>query len=73
MGAKIKGAGSHMLEIEGVEELHGAEHTVIPDRIEAGTFMAAAAITGGDIEINGARAEHLCARPRQARRSGRHR
>jgi UDP-N-acetylglucosamine 1-carboxyvinyltransferase len=59
MGAKIKGGGSHIIEIEGVEELHGAEHTVIPDRIEAGTFMAAAAITGGDIEIKGARAEHL--------------
>jgi UDP-N-acetylglucosamine 1-carboxyvinyltransferase len=61
MGAKIKGAGSHMLEVEGVPELHGAEHTIIPDRIEAGTFMTAAAITGGDIEILGARAEHLCA------------
>jgi UDP-N-acetylglucosamine 1-carboxyvinyltransferase len=61
MGAKIKGIGSHMIEIEGVQELHGAEHTVIPDRIEAGTFMAAAAITGGDIEITGARAEHLSA------------
>ena len=48
-------------EIEGVTELHGAEHTIIPDRIEAGTFMAAAAITGGDIEIQGARAEHLSA------------
>jgi UDP-N-acetylglucosamine 1-carboxyvinyltransferase len=61
MGAKIKGAGSHILEIEGVEALNGADHKVIPDRIEAGTFMAAAAITGGDIEIKGARAEHLCA------------
>ena len=61
MGAKIKGAGSHIIEIEGVEELHGADHTVIPDRIEAGTFMTAAAITKGDIEIKGARAEHLCA------------
>jgi UDP-N-acetylglucosamine 1-carboxyvinyltransferase len=59
MGAKIKGAGTHIIEIEGVEQLHGAEHTVIPDRIEAGTFMTAAAITGGDIEIKGARAEHL--------------
>ena len=59
MGAKIKGGGSHIIEIEGVEQLHGAEHTVIPDRIEAGTFMTAAAITGGDIEIKGARAEHL--------------
>ena len=61
MGAHIKGAGSHMLEIEGVSELRGADHAVIPDRIEAGTFMAAAAITGGDIEIKGGRAEHLCA------------
>ena len=59
MGAKIKGGGSHIIEIEGVEQLHGADHTVIPDRIEAGTFMTAAAITGGDIEIKGARAEHL--------------
>ena len=58
-GAKIKGGGSHIIEIEGVEQLHGADHTVIPDRIEAGTFMAAAAITGGDLEIKGARAEHL--------------
>jgi UDP-N-acetylglucosamine 1-carboxyvinyltransferase len=61
MGARVKGAGSHMIEIEGVNELRGADHVVIPDRIEAGTFMAAAAITGGDIEIKGARAEHLCA------------
>ncbi|NQU10152.1 UDP-N-acetylglucosamine 1-carboxyvinyltransferase, partial [bacterium] len=59
MGAKIKGAGRHVIEIEGVETLHGAEHTVIPDRIEAGTFMAAAAITNGDLEITGARADHL--------------
>ena len=61
MGARIKGIGSHMLEIEGVQELHGAEHRIISDRIEAGTFMTAAAITGGDIEIQGARAEHLSA------------
>jgi UDP-N-acetylglucosamine 1-carboxyvinyltransferase len=61
MGAKIKGAGSHIIEVEGVKQLHGAEHTVISDRIEAGTFMVAAAITGGDIEIKGAHAEHLCA------------
>ena len=61
MGAKIKGAGSHILIVEGVDQLHGAEHTVIPDRIEAGTFMAAAAVAGGDIEIKGARAEHLSA------------
>jgi UDP-N-acetylglucosamine 1-carboxyvinyltransferase len=61
MGAKIKGAGSHIIEVEGVRQLHGAEYTVISDRIEAGTFMVAAAITGGDIEIKGAHAEHLCA------------
>lgn len=59
MGAKIKGAGSPTIEVEGVEELHGAEHTVIPDRIEAGTFMVAAAITEGDVEIHGACAAHL--------------
>ncbi len=59
MGAKIRGAGSHILEIEGVAELHGTEHTVIPDRIEAGTFMTAAAITGGDVEVKGARPQHL--------------
>ncbi|MCX7916270.1 MAG: UDP-N-acetylglucosamine 1-carboxyvinyltransferase, partial [Verrucomicrobiae bacterium] len=59
MGARIKGAGSPTIEVEGVEELHGAEHTVIPDRIEAGTFMVAAAITGGDIEIVGACPNHL--------------
>jgi len=59
MGARIRGAGSPTLEIEGVPALHGADHAVIPDRIEAGTFMVAAAITGGDIEIKGACASHL--------------
>jgi len=59
LGARIKGVGSPTLEIEGVAELHGADHTVIPDRIEAGTFMVAAALTGGDIEIKGACAAHL--------------
>lgn len=61
MGAKIKGAGSHIIEVEGVEALNGAEHTVIPDRIEAGTFMAAAAITKGDVEVKGARYDHMFA------------
>jgi len=61
MGAKIQGAGSPTIEVEGVSELHGADHTVIPDRIEAGTFMVAAAITGGDVEIKGACASHLSA------------
>ncbi len=61
MGAKITGAGSPTIEVEGVEELHGADHAVIPDRIEAGTFMVAAAVTGGDVEIKGACAAHLSA------------
>src|SRR5271167_1236442 len=51
MGALIEGAGTHVIEIEGVERLHGAEHTVIPDRIEAGSLMVAAVITGGDLVI----------------------
>ena len=59
MGAQISGAGSHVIEIQGVDRLHGAEHEIIPDRIEAGSMMVAAAITGGDIEISNAPAEHL--------------
>ncbi|MBM3861586.1 MAG: UDP-N-acetylglucosamine 1-carboxyvinyltransferase [Verrucomicrobia bacterium] len=59
MGAKITGAGGPTIEVQGVEELHGADHAVIPDRIEAGTFMVAAAVTGGDVEIKGACAPHL--------------
>ena len=47
MGAKVRGAGTGVIRIEGVDALDGAEHTVIPDRIEAGTFMVAAAITEG--------------------------
>ena len=53
MGASIAGAGSDTIVIEGVEELGGTAHTVIPDRVEAGTFMVAAAVTEGDIEIEG--------------------
>src|ERR1700731_3605746 len=59
MGAQIEGAGTHVIEIEGVERLHGAEHCVIPDRIEAGSLMVAAVITGGDLEIKGAPAGQL--------------
>ncbi|MDO9288860.1 MAG: UDP-N-acetylglucosamine 1-carboxyvinyltransferase [Thermodesulfovibrionales bacterium] len=59
MGAKIEGAGESVIEIEGVEELKPVNHTVIPDRIEAGTFMAIAGITGGDITIRGCMLEHL--------------
>jgi UDP-N-acetylglucosamine 1-carboxyvinyltransferase len=59
MGAKISGAGQSVIEIEGVEELVPFEHDIIPDRVECGTFMAAAAITGGNIIINGINTEHL--------------
>jgi UDP-N-acetylglucosamine 1-carboxyvinyltransferase len=59
MGAQISGAGTHVIEIEGVDRLHGADHETIPDRIEAGSMMIAAAITGGDIEVANAPAAHL--------------
>lgn len=61
MGAKIKGIGSPHLEIKGVKRLKPVEYTVIPDRIEAGTFMAAAAITKGELTIRNCRIEHLMA------------
>ncbi|MDD5449958.1 MAG: UDP-N-acetylglucosamine 1-carboxyvinyltransferase [Candidatus Omnitrophica bacterium] len=61
MGAKIKGHGTPRIEITGVKKLGGAEHTVIADRIETGTYMIAAAITDGDITIKGSRLEHLTA------------
>ena len=59
MGAKIKGVATHRLEIEGVKKLKGATHTIIPDRIEAGTFMLAAGITRGKIVLENVKAEHL--------------
>src|SRR6266403_1107653 len=59
MGAEICGDGTSTLRIHGVEELHGTEHTVIPDRIEAGTFLVAGAITGGDLTITNCALEHL--------------
>ncbi|HEY6269969.1 MAG TPA: UDP-N-acetylglucosamine 1-carboxyvinyltransferase [Candidatus Acidoferrum sp.] len=59
MGAQICGDGTSTLRIRGVEELHGTEHTVIPDRIEAGTFLVAGAITGGDLTITHCAPEHL--------------
>ncbi|MEH7505340.1 UDP-N-acetylglucosamine 1-carboxyvinyltransferase [Neobacillus drentensis] len=59
MGAKVRGAGTGTLRIEGVDVLFGADHHIIPDRIEAGTFMVAAAITGGDVLVKGAVPEHL--------------
>jgi len=59
MGARIKGHGTPRVIVEGVKRLHGAEHSVIPDRVEAGTYMLAAAITKGDITLKNARLEHL--------------
>ncbi|MHA6298538.1 UDP-N-acetylglucosamine 1-carboxyvinyltransferase [Devosia sp. CAU 1758] len=59
MGARISGIGTRTLTIEGVEKLHGATVEVIPDRIETGTFAMAAAMTGGDVLLKGARPEHL--------------
>lgn len=59
MGARINGAGQNVIEIEGVDELRPAAHEVIPDRIEAGTFIAAAAITGGEVTVKGMQAAHL--------------
>ncbi len=59
MGAKIKGAGTSRIEIEGVQELNGVEYTVMPDRIEAGTFMIGAAMNQGEILIEGMNPEHV--------------
>jgi UDP-N-acetylglucosamine 1-carboxyvinyltransferase len=61
MGARIEGAGTRRLIIEGVKELHGAEHDIIPDRIEAGTFLIAGAIAGKGVTINRAEPKHLTA------------
>jgi UDP-N-acetylglucosamine 1-carboxyvinyltransferase len=70
MGAKVSGAGEDVIRIEGVPALHGVDFTVIPDRIEAGTFMMAAAMTGGDVYVGGARAEHLHALVLKLREAG---
>ena len=59
MGARITGAGTPRIVVEGVEKLHGARHTVLPDRIEAGTYAMAVAMTGGDVQLSGARPELL--------------
>jgi UDP-N-acetylglucosamine 1-carboxyvinyltransferase len=59
MGARVNGAGTETIQIEGVEALGSAEHTIIPDRIETGTFIVAAALTGGQLEIKDCRPEHL--------------
>ncbi|MGB9859425.1 MAG: UDP-N-acetylglucosamine 1-carboxyvinyltransferase, partial [Moorellaceae bacterium] len=61
LGARVRGAGQDIIYIEGVRELRGAAHRVIPDRIEAGTYLAAVAGTKGEIFLRGARAEHMAA------------
>ena len=70
MGAMIEGAGSPAIRIRGVSTLGGAEHTIIADRIEAGTFLAAAAITGGDVTLTGCVPDHLSALLLKLRQAG---
>lgn len=70
MGARIAGAGTSRIEIEGVDELHPGEHRIIPDRIEAGTFLVAAAITQGDVVLEGCEPRHLEAVIEKLREAG---
>jgi UDP-N-acetylglucosamine 1-carboxyvinyltransferase len=70
MGARIQGAGSHTLEIEGVDALHGTSQRIIPDRIEGGTFAIAAAITGGDVRVCGVEPQHLYSLVSKLRETG---
>lgn len=69
-GARIAGAGSDLITIEGVKALRGADHEVIPDRIEAGTYLAAGAITGGDVSVEDCRPQHLEAVTAKLREAG---
>jgi len=70
MGARISGIGTDKLVVEGVERLHGASHTIIPDRIETGSYACAAAISGGSVFLRDARLEHLGATVRTLRDAG---
>jgi len=70
MGARINGAGTPTMEIDGVEALGGAQHTIIPDRIETGTFIVAAAITGGELEVKGCNPDHIRAVIKELRAAG---
>jgi len=70
MGARVRGAGTDTITIEGVEQLGAAEHTIIPDRIETGTFLVAAAITGGELEVKNCCPEHLTAVIAKLREAG---
>jgi UDP-N-acetylglucosamine 1-carboxyvinyltransferase len=70
MGARIEGAGTSTIRIQGVAKLHGVDHTIIPDRIEAGTFVVAGAITGGDIRITGCIPDHFAALSMKLKQAG---
>src|SRR5690606_39543527 len=70
MGARIEGAGTDEITIEGVERLHGASHDVIPDRIETGTYLVAAAMTGGEVRLRNARPDLLLAVLEKLREAG---
>ena len=70
MGAQIQGAGTSVIQIEGVDHLHPVAHSILPDRIEAGTFLVAAALTGGDVWVRNCRPEHLEAVIAKLRTSG---
>jgi UDP-N-acetylglucosamine 1-carboxyvinyltransferase len=72
MGARIEGAGTPIIQVEGVDELQPIEHTILPDRIEAGTFLVAAAITRGDVLVRHVRADHLDAVIAKLRDAGVH-
>lgn len=70
MGARIEGAGSSTIRVQGVSRLHGAEHTINPDRIEAGTFLIAGAMTRGDLVVSGCVPEHVDALSTKMRQAG---
>jgi UDP-N-acetylglucosamine 1-carboxyvinyltransferase len=70
MGAQIEGHGTSRIRIQGVQRLHGANHRIVPDRIETGTFLCAVAAAGGDVLLRGARAEHLDAVVEKLREAG---
>ncbi len=70
MGARIEGAGTSTIKIQGVAKLGGVDHTIIPDRIEAGTFVVAGAITGGDVRITGCVPDHFAALSMKLKQAG---
>jgi UDP-N-acetylglucosamine 1-carboxyvinyltransferase len=70
MGAQIEGAGTSVIRVRGVDRLHGAEHTIIPDRIEAGTFLVAGAITGGELVLTHCDSGHIAALIDKMREAG---